>query len=155
LGIAGRPRPRENLLNLEAQIETKVSDALTSGEFVKELSRSQKAQLGQVLRDTAAEISIEVKESNFVSISIAKFLPESEELVYPLDAFANFGELINEVYYALDDKRQAVYVWLKLDLKGDVDREGVQKYPNDCRASSGALPPGTTELSRRLGQQRA
>jgi hypothetical protein len=101
-GMEGSRTSREGLLNMESIIQDKVNTLLTSDEIVKRLSTLKGEQLKDELKVTAANISNEIKETNFFTVSLQEISPSLKDLVLPVSGFADFNELTDEVYFAMD-----------------------------------------------------
>jgi hypothetical protein len=99
--IADVRKGREGLLNLDAKIEQRINAKLTSEQLVKSLSTLSVAQLKEALEVTAADISQDIREATFISVSLERVSPKLEGLILPVDAFSNFDELTDEVYFAM------------------------------------------------------
>jgi hypothetical protein len=101
--IADARGARRDLINLDAQIEQRIIKTLTSESIVERLSSSGKSELKEALKDTAADITNEIRETNFISVSLTPIAPELKDLNLPVNALATFGDLIDIVYYALEE----------------------------------------------------
>ena len=113
---------RTNITNLDKEIQDRINKILTSDELLRKLSDSQGEQLKELLQTTAEDITSNIRESNFFTISLKKINPNLEDMVIPIDGFANFDDLTNEVYFALNGA-VAPYTygtsWVIKDKKSD------------------------------------
>lgn len=102
--LAGARESRVGLLALDAEIEERVQHALTSEDFVRRVSMLEGGDLRATLQGAAAAITNEIRESNFLTVSLARFEPTLEDLTLPVGAFSNFNELTNEIFFALEGR---------------------------------------------------
>jgi hypothetical protein len=102
--IADARKAGGGLLNLDSEIEKRISVNLTSGKLVKQLSSLQGNQLREALKDAAVDITSEIREATSILISLKPITLEPGNLIFPVDAFATFDELTDELYFALEDR---------------------------------------------------
>jgi ABC-type multidrug transport system fused ATPase/permease subunit len=95
-------RAKKDLINLDAQIEQRIIKTLTSDHTIKRFALSEKTELKETLKDTAADITSEIRETNFISVSLAPIASGLKELNLPVKALATFGDLIDTVFFALE-----------------------------------------------------
>jgi hypothetical protein len=93
---------RTNIVNLDKEIQDRVNNFLTSDELVQKLADSQGEQLKKLLQTTADDITSDIRESNFFTISLKKISPDLDDMIIPADGFTSFDSLTNEIYFALD-----------------------------------------------------
>lgn len=101
--IADARKSRQGLLNLDAEIEQRISASLTSEKLLTRISSLEGNQLKEALKDAAVGISSEIREATSISISLTPIVPELSDLIFPVDAFANFSDLTDQLYFALED----------------------------------------------------
>ena len=101
-GIEGDRKAREGLLNLDKEIQERIDNFLTSKEFIKKVSPLQGNKLKKTLQATAIDISSEIREAKFFTVSLSALSPDLEDITLLVDGFANFNYLTDEVYFALD-----------------------------------------------------
>jgi hypothetical protein len=101
--IADARKSRQGLLNLDAEIERRISANLTSDQLLTRISPLEGYQLKEALKDAAVDISNEIREATSISISLTSIAPELNDLIFPVDAFATFSDLTDQLYFALDD----------------------------------------------------
>ena len=101
-GIEGDRKARAGLLKLDKDIQDRIDKFLTSEKFIKKLSSLQSSELKKTLQATAQDISSEIREDKFFTVSLSPLSPDLGDLTLPVDGFANFNDLTDEVYYALN-----------------------------------------------------
>jgi hypothetical protein len=100
--IEGARTSRTNIINLDKEIQDRINGFLTSDELVQKLSDSQGEQLKKLLQTTAEDITSDIRESNFFTISLKGISPELDDMIIPVDGFTSFDSLTNEIYFALN-----------------------------------------------------
>jgi hypothetical protein len=90
-----------SLSQLDDKIEQKITQLLTSEQLVEKLSSLQGEQLTEALENAAANISDEIRETNFFTVSFTQIAPNLDDLTMPIDAFPTFSALLNSIWFRL------------------------------------------------------
>ena len=102
--MAEARQEREGLVRLEAEIEKVITAKLTSHELVARLEHSKGSEVRDVLRDAASDLSSSIREQQFFTVNFAPFEPALDVLTLPVDGFATFSDLTDEIWVKLRGK---------------------------------------------------
>ena len=109
---------REDIDDLDRQIESRIHQAVTSEEFIGKLSKSN-GHFEDVLNDIASTASKEVIDSAFVEIDAREFTGDKEKIFsFPVSAFSNLNNLTDKVYFKLKSQVKAYaygFSWVLVD----------------------------------------
>jgi hypothetical protein len=97
--ISASRKAREGLLTLDSEIEKRINKALTSDQIVKQLSSLKDESMREALQTISNNITTQIREDNFFSISLTTFLGKEKELTFPFNGFANFNDLTDEIFF--------------------------------------------------------
>src|SRR5947209_6072097 len=89
--ISEARKARIGFLNFNMEIENSINKSLTSDQLVQRISSLRGDQLKEALRDTAANISLHIKEATFFTVSLSRISPQVQDLNYPVDVFRDFS----------------------------------------------------------------
>jgi len=121
--ISEARKSREGLRTLDGDIEERITNVLTSKDFTKKLSTFKGRELKKALGEAAITISSNIRESRFFSLEFPDDIPGKKVLSLPIDGFADFTELTNDIYYMLKDFVPPYtygYSWVIVDLNNEV-----------------------------------
>ena len=144
--MAEARKARQGLLNLDAEIEKRINASLTSDRLVERISSLEGNQLKEVLRDAAVNISSDIREVTSISISLAPFAPELNDRTFPVNAFATFSDLTDELYFALEDRVEPYHYGASWILR---DKASGKVFKN-ARMLAGVKPGTIVRDSRTL-----
>lgn len=102
-GIKGAREARLGIEGLDEKIQAQIFTVLSSEQLVTQIAQLEGEQLQQALLEAAGNISNEIKETAFFTVSLKQFLPDAKEMVLPIDGFSDFKDLTDEIYFALAD----------------------------------------------------
>ena len=106
-GLVETKKVRGDLWNLETEIEQRISKRLGSEQFAEKLSSLDSEQIKQALKDTAADISTEIKETTFVDISFTLVSLELKDKALPVRAYKSFHDFLTDIYYIMEGAVEA------------------------------------------------
>ena len=137
---------REEILNIDHEIEKKIHASVTSPEFIERLKQSN-GQIEDVLNDIATKASQQVFESSFLEIDAREFTGDKEfAFTFPVSAFSTLSDLTDQVYFTLANYINPFeygFTWVLKDSTSDQIIKNARMITN---ASKGFRVPDNRSL---------
>jgi len=126
-GVVDKKNGRSNLRNLDAQIDAKVNSVLSAVKF--ENNADNEIKLKENLKKAAEQITSEIRKSSFITIDTRQFTQNSSDVIeLPVSAFNTLGELMDEIYFLIEDFVEPFYyghTWVIKDVaSGSIIKNG-------------------------------
>lgn len=99
--LNAKDQRRPGLKDLDVTIESKIRAALNAERF--ESISGSKVSLQRDLDKVADTLTSEIRDSEFITIDAREFTKSDDQVFeLPVSAFRSFGELTNEIYFAIE-----------------------------------------------------
>ena len=109
---------REDIDNIDSQIEERIHKVVTSDEFIGRLNKAN-GRVEEILNDIASKASKEVIESAFVEIDAREFTGDKDKVFsFPVSAFNTLNDLTDKIYFKLRPQIKPFeygYSWVLVD----------------------------------------